>query len=605
MSVGLDFYVDGQHGNDNNNGGLASPWKTIQKAKEYIPKLNITTPSVINVNIRAGTYTFLTPLNFGSADSGNTLYNIVYKAYNGENVLLSAGLAVPAQSFKTYNGSILVADLKPLGIKDFGDYAPGSLGQCSHILTELFFNGQPQIRARYPNIKDGFFQFDQLKAVTSPTEVQYSDTHCSSWANEKNFWLHGYWSYDWADSYVRVTNVNPATSSFSIDPKTPPVYGFLPKARFYAVNLFSELDQPMEYYIDTTNQLLYYYPPSPLKSTDELYLSVGNSIINLAAGSQYLQFQNLKIGYSRQAPIIASNVKNIVISGCDISNNGQFSISLSGTNNHLLNNKISGNGCGGLSISGGDQKSLTPGMNEASNNEISFYARLVRAYTPGIRWGGVGNVFKANYVHDAPHCGILGGGNNCLFEGNHLKDLCYETSDSGAFYTGRSWIQRGNLLQDNIFENVYNKVPTVLGWPSVQAVYLDDQMSGWNVNQNKFSNCQTGVVVGGGRRNNVTNNIFFNCSIAVHFDNRGMNWQNTSCAPGGMLEKQLISVNYENPPWSVKYPELVNIMKDHPCVPVHNVISSNQYCQVPEFLSATPAQITSWYSTAQDNNPNC
>ena len=49
---------------------------------------------------------------------------------------------------------------------------------------------------------------------------------------------------------------------------------------------------------------------------------------------------------------------------------------------------------------------------------------------------------------------ISGGGNDCLFEGNHLHDLCYEATDSGALYVGRSWSQRGNAVRGNLFERV-------------------------------------------------------------------------------------------------------------------------------------------------------
>ena len=67
-------------------------------------------------------------------------------------------------------------------------------------------------------------------------------------------------------------------------------------------------------------------------------------------------------------------------------------------------------------------------------------------------------------------------GNDCLFEYNSLSDLCYEVTDSGAFYSGRSWIDRGNIIQHSVFKNIITTEKVYLGYPSVQAIYLDDQV---------------------------------------------------------------------------------------------------------------------------------
>jgi hypothetical protein len=39
-----------------------------------------------------------------------------------------------------------------------------------------------------------------------------------------------------------------------------------------------------------------------------------------------------------------------------------------------------------------------------------------------------------NVISHAPHNGMLGGGNNNLFIGNTFDTLCFEVSDSGAWY---------------------------------------------------------------------------------------------------------------------------------------------------------------------------
>ena len=67
-------------------------------------------------------------------------------------------------------------------------------------------------------------------------------------------------------------------------------------------------------------------------------------------------------------------------------------------------------------------------------------------------------------------------GNDCIFEYNALSNLCYEVTDSGAFYSGRSWIDRGNVIRYSNFSNIQTTEKIYLGSPSVQAIYLDDQV---------------------------------------------------------------------------------------------------------------------------------
>jgi hypothetical protein len=58
----------------------------------------------------------------------------------------------------------------------------------------------------------------------------------------------------------------------------------------------------------------------------------------------------------------------------------------------------------------------------------------------------------------------------------------------------------------NTFRNIRNTAGTGVQGASVQALYLDDEMSGWEVYENKFINCQAGTFIGGGRDNSFHDN---------------------------------------------------------------------------------------------------
>jgi hypothetical protein len=174
-------------------------------------------------------------------------------------------------------------------------------------------------------------------------------------------------------------------------------------------------------------------------------------------------------------------------------------------------------------------------------------------------------------------------------------------SDSGSFYSGRNWIDRGNVIRGNTFRHMRVTEVPVLGAMSVQAIYFDDQISGFTVFNNTFIDCYAGVFIGGGRRHIVTQNDFQDCSTCVHVDDRGLTWQKDSCKPGGSFEQQLQSVNYQQPPWSIRYPELINIMKDHPCVPVYNDIENNTYTNSTKFFDVPDTSLKTWLDTQRNN----
>jgi hypothetical protein len=59
-----------------------------------------------------------------------------------------------------------------------------------------------------------------------------------------------------------------------------------------------------------------------------------------------------------------------------------------------------------------------------------------------------------NTLTHAPHTAITGGGNDHLFEYNTISHACFECTDTGAFYVGRSWSQRGNIVRYNVFDTI-------------------------------------------------------------------------------------------------------------------------------------------------------
>jgi len=109
-------------------------------------------------------------------------------------------------------------------------------------------------------------------------------------------------------------------------------------------------------------------------------------------------------------------------------------------------------------------------------------------------------------------------------------------------------------------------------------VYLDDCASGTMVVGNVCYRAGRGVLLGGGRDNTIENNIFVDCRPAVHVDGRGLGWAKFWFdGRDSTLMDRLRAVNHSQPPYSVRYPELVTLLDDEPAVPKGNKIVRNIY----------------------------
>ena len=192
-------------------------------------------------------------------------------------------------------------------------------------------------------------------------------------------------------------------------------------------------------------------------------------------------------------------------------------------------------GEGGISMSGGQRSTLTPAGHNAENNHVHHYSRRARTYKSAISVSGVGNRIAHNLIHDGPHMALAAGGNDHIVEFNEIHNVVEESGDAGAYYVGRDWTQRGNVLRYNYWHDIVGST----GYGGM-TIYLDDQHCGHTIHGNLFERCMQSVFIGGGDDNVVTNNVFLDCWKSAHLDNRGMGWQKKATDdPQGTLRSRL------------------------------------------------------------------
>ena len=140
-------------------------------------------------------------------------------------------------------------------------------------------------------------------------------------------------------------------------------------------------------------------------------------------------------------------------------------------------------------------------------------------YSAGIGLHGVGNRATHNLIHDAPHQAISFGGNDHLIEFNEIHNVCFESNDAGAIYSGRDWTMRGTVIRHNYLHDI-----TGFEGRGCVGVYLDDMYCGTEIVGNVFYQVTSAAFIGGGRDYLIENNVFVDCKPAIHVDARAMGW---------------------------------------------------------------------------------
>ncbi len=562
--------------------GTDGPLATVERARDEIRNIKRAGPlkGGVTVYIRGGVYEMSGALRLTKQDGGSAKAPIVYRAYKDESVRLIGGKAVtgfkpvtdPAvldRIDEAARGKVLQVDLKGLGITDYGKLMRRGFGCPVHpAALELFFQDRPMTLARYPN--EGWLKIKSAPGGKQGGKFTYEGDRPKRWSRADDVWVHGYWTHDWADTYEKVASIDTGTRTIATVPPHG-AYGYTPGKRFYLHNLLEELDAPGEWYLDRKTGILYFWPTAPIEQ-HKVYVSILGTLVSME-GTSHVTLRGLTLEYCRGTAVVIRGGSHNRVAGCTLRNVGSYAASVGGgTENGVVGCDIYNTGDGGIGLSGGNRKTLTPGKNYAENNHIHHFSRWSRTYRPAVGISGVGHRISHNLIHNGPHTGIQGGGNEHLIEFNEIHSICQETGDVGAFYIGRDWTQRGNVIRHNFFHHL--RGPYTHG---AMAVYLDDAASGATIYGNVFYKASRAAFIGGGRDNTVENNIFVDCEPSVHIDTRCIGWAKKYAVKGGSwnMRPKLDAVNYKEPPYSTRYPTLPKILEDEPLLPKGNVVVRN------------------------------
>ena len=576
-------------GDDGDPGTEARPLATLEGARDALRALRAARGGLVGgaeIVLRAGRYARTASFRLAVEDGGTADAPIRYRAATGEAVVLHGALEVPPERLARLEDAaalarlpddaarrhVRVVDLGALGIDRLPPVEARGFGRpIRPAPAELFQGGRPLTLARWPN--EGFTQTGEVLDPGSrprdgdtsnrPPRFRYEGARPARWARAEDAWVYGYWFHDWADESLPLAAVDPESGEILLG--APHRYGVKRGTPFYVENLLEELDRPGEYFVDRRRLRLYVWPPE--EAPGGWLLSRLETPLVEIAGASHLGLEGLGLETTCGDAIAIENGRQVRVERCTIHGIGARAVTVrGGTGHRVVRCRIHATGEGGIVLEGGDRATLTASGHEVSDCDIFDFSRRTATYRPAVHLLGCGHRVAHNHLHHAPHAAVLFGGNDHVIEKNEIDHVLTRTGDGGAVYCGRDWTLAGTVIRDNHFHDLQG----IGRWEN--AVYVDDQASGITIRGNLIERCHLGMLMGGGRRNVIEENVFVDCKTALRFGARGLGWARHLRAT---LEERLAAVPYREEPWRSRFPWLSTLLEDEPMAPRHNVIVNN------------------------------
>lgn len=234
-------------GDDANDGTLENPLRTVEAAKEKVKSVQSDTN--VTVWFRAGTYQIADTIKFTADDKSNVLY----RSYPNEKVEFSGAKEISGFSETTLNGvKVFTADV---AIDSEDDY-----------FRSLFKSDKRLTRPEYP--KEGTFKIKdpKLDEAVAPEIDPHFFTHSAVFYAHTNNVLDFANAGDvevkvmhfWCDEHLPVHSVDSSTGR--VETTKPSSMTLRVDDNYIFENVKEALSLPGEWYLDRTEEKLYYVP---------------------------------------------------------------------------------------------------------------------------------------------------------------------------------------------------------------------------------------------------------------------------------------------------------------------------------------------------------
>jgi hypothetical protein len=594
-------------GDDANPGTEDKPFATLEKARDAMrgtlhPRNGGTTTVFIS-----GTFRLTQSLELNEKDSGTESAPVTWQAANGGKAILTGGIPIPSDLLRPVTDAATLGRLPDerdpslrlfeLRMTDIGQselpHLKPAQGKKQHAASwpELFLDDQPLPLSTWPNGIGYTTGFKPSKVIESGTTAKptasgasatantatkatavftFNSPRTARWKNARDtfradLWIGGHWFWDWSDDFVAVAGID---QDKTITMSRVPAYGIGKHVNLHVYNLVEEMDAPGEYAIEPAKNRILILLSDAQRKQKLILTCLGAPFVQIDRG-QHIRFKGIRFGDTRADAVQLNQASHVTFRDCDFLRVGKSGMVANGTDLLVEDCLFSQMGSAGIIMDGGDRKTLTSGRNRVARCEFSDFSRIKRTYAPGVRLGGVGMTVENCLFHHSPHSAILFGGNEHLIRNNRIHTVLTETGDCGAIYGGRDWASHGTEISGNWIHDLGGEAGR---W--CNAIYLDDCLSGITVKNNFIDRVPLGTLIGGGRHNRITGNIFSRCQEAMHLDSRGIGWmKNHPCMD--TLKARLAEMPVAQEPWASRYPMAKETLNNEPGKPVGTVITGN------------------------------
>ncbi|MCX5646384.1 MAG: right-handed parallel beta-helix repeat-containing protein [Phycisphaerae bacterium] len=543
-------------GTDATDGSEARPFGSLERARDAVRALKKSNGGTllkggVRIVMGGGSYPVERTLLLTSEDSGTAEAPVVYRAASGQTPVLGGGTRITGwkpisdaslrdKLEPSVRDRVLEADLKALGVTDGGD-ATALRRRC-----ELFADGRPQTLARWPN--EGFVRTGEILGKEA---FKYLDDRPNRWLDEPNVRLYGYWFWDWYEEYQTVATIDAGARTFTLS-RPYSQYGYRKDQRYYAVNVFREIDSPGEWYLDRRTGKIYWLPPEGVDGTKaQTVLSVFDQPFVALDGVKHVLFAGLTLQEGRGDGIHIRGGADCLVAHCTLQRLGGDAIVIEGGQHHgIFACTMNTLGCGGARVAGGDRRTLTPGRHFVENCTVSDLSRLKRTYTPAVHLDGCGNRVAHNLFENMPSSALRIEGNDHLIELNVIRNVVQESDDQGGLDMFGNPLYRGVVIRWNRWADIRGGTQN-----GAAGVRLDDMISGVTIHGNIFERCGAvafgGVQIHGGKDNLVDGNLFADCRAGISFSRWG--------AKRWLESVQRFVPQAGEAPYSSRYPDLASL----------------------------------------------